>query len=373
MKKIIKNLLDNYLLVYIDRLLKRPNIDNGLIEVSSKQIRRAGDYIHKLLGSTNSRTIKKDGNFESFLSKGEQQNAGFERMWCVSENGICNQIETNFNYFINLVNSDEADEEIQEIVKIFRHFGLIVDDKCLLDTAYVAVGSGTTKRGNSYKAPAHFIRKKGLIPKGSWPEYKTWGELYYPSGGTWINGNRVPAKLLEQGGKLTEFIDITYEWVAPRDFDKVMERGTFGTSCYAWLHPVNGIYKRVSYSKNHAITKIKKKEPTFQKIGDSYQPFVKKLALNYDLGYGMLLSFGIKKPFNVFNEKEITQVKKNRGWDYVVLVENYKDFDKGIYKLNEDNLEKVTNNSAVDKWVEGLKDGNKIEGVNADFFSKLIT
>lgn len=374
MKQIVKNLLDNYFLVYIDKLLQRPNIENGLIEISAKKIRKAGDYIHRMLGKTNSRPIKSDGDFESFLSKGERQNAGFERMWCVSENGICNPIETNFNYLIHLVNNDEADDEMQELVKIFKHFGLIVNDKCLLDTPYVAVGSGTTKRGNGYKQIAHFIRKNGLIPKGSWPKYNNWTQLYYPKGGTWTNGNRVPAELLATGRKIVEFVDITYEWIPVRYFDEMVKRGAFGTSCYAWLYPdSNGIYRRVNFAKNHAIQWFKKKDKTFKKIGDSYIPFIKKLALDYDLGYGMLLSFGVKKPLNVFNVDAIKEFKKKKEVDYILLVENCKDFTRGLYKIENESLEKIELPKAVDEWIKGLKKKGELIGINSDDFSKLIT
>lgn len=374
LKKIIKNKIDNHILVWLDRFLDRPNIKNGLIEKTRTQIYKSGDYIHNVLGATNSRVIKKDGDFEEFIPVGEQQNKPFEKMWCVSENGTCNVIETDFNYFIHLVNTGKADEDIKELVKIFRHFGLIKGDKCLLDTAYVAVGSGTTKRGNSMNKPCDFIRHYGLIPKGTYPPYTTWNELYYPSGGVYINGNKMPAELLEQGKKLVEFVDITYEWVRPQDMDNLMEKGAMGTSCYAWLYPdKNGVYQRVDLPKNHSVYKFKKKDKDHKKIGDSYNPFIKKLALDYDLGWGMLISYGLKKKFSIFNEELIKNFKEKRGIDYLLLVETYKDFLPGLYEIKNNNLVKIELPQAVDEWIKGLANEGKLIGINKEDFSKFLT
>jgi len=374
LKNRIKNWLDNYIFVLIDKLLDKPNLENGLIEETDKQIEKAKHYIYGLLGSTHSRPMKKDGDFSNFIPVGEQQNIDFEKMWCVSENGICNQIETDFNYYIWLVNNEQADEETKELVKIFKHFGLIVGDKCLLSTPYVASGSGTSRRGNGFSRVANFIHNKGLVPKGSYPAFRNWNELYYPKGGTWINGNQLPKDLLNKGEKLAEYINFTYEWVRPQKFDEVAPMGAMGTSCYAWQFPdKNGIYQTVNYQKNHAIYKFKKSDPTYKKVGDSYNPFIKKLALNYSLGNGMLMSYGIKKKFNIFQDEEIKNFKKERGVDYLLLVETYKDFEPGLYKINGGILEKIELPEAVDEWIKGLATEGKLIGINSKDFSRFIT
>jgi len=362
--QILKNKIDNYLLVHLDKALDRPNIKNGLIEKTRHEIYKSGDYIHDVLGSTNSRELKKDGNFEQFTPVGEQQNIGFEKMWCVSENGTCNPIEANFNYFINLVNSDEADEETQELVKIFRHFNLIKDNRCLLSTEYVAVGSGTTRRGNSMNKPADFIRKNGLIPKGEYPKYATWNELYSPSGGTYINGNKMPLRLLEQGKRLCEYVDFTYEWVSARNMDSVMKKGVLGTSCFAWHYPnANGIYQRVNLQANHSVYKYKKSDNTFKTIGDSYNPFTKNLALDYDLGYGLLISFGVKKKLP--NERKILL---EEGREYVMRSEVKAGGRGEIYRIAENGLIYVSPKEWNDMAVEEKTVERKIKFITEKYF-----
>jgi len=353
MGNIIKNWIDNNLLVYLDKLLKRPNIINGLIEKKLKKIKKDGDYVHGVLGAVNQNQEKEDGNFDEFIPVGEQQNKPFEKMWCVSENGICNQIETDFNFFISLVNDGKANRTTKELVKIFRYFGLIIDNRCLLDTAYVASGAGTTRRGISYDKPANFVRKNGLIPKGTYYPYRTWNELYFPNTGVWINGNKVPQSFLDAGRKVAEYVDITYKWVKPSDMDKVLKDGTQGTSCYAWGRAISDIYQPVGYSANHAILKFRKSEPKWKKIFDSYPPFVKKLALNYRLGYGMQLSFGIKKELP--NER---QILLDNGYEWVIRAEKEKGGRGEAYEINTDKLEylppkELIKNSVKEKAVQG--------------------
>jgi len=366
-KNIIKNFLDNHLLVYLDKILNKPNLDNGLIEETAKQIKKAGHYVYGLLGETNSRPMKEDGDFTDFLPVGEQQNTGFERMWCVSENGICNSIETDFNYYISLVNQGKADKDTQELVKIFKHFGLIVGDKCLLETPYVASGSGTTRRGLLYSKAGYFVRKNGLVPKGSYPAYSSWNGLYYPANGTWINGNKVPTDLLNKGRKLVEFIDITYEWVNPKNYNETASMGSQGSSCFAWMFPdKNGIYQRVNLARNHSILRFKKNDTDHKKISDSYQPFVKKLALNYSLGSGFLLSYGIKKKLPNFREQLIED-----GYDYVLRAETEKGGRGEVYDVKSDKLYYVNKDEWNKRAVQAKTIERKIKFITEDFFRKL--
>jgi len=367
MQQIIKNWLDNNILVYWDRLLKRPNVVNGLIEKTEKQIAKSTDYVHGELGAVYQNQKKADGDFTGFLPVGEQQNDGFERFWCVSEDGLCNQIETDFNYFVWLVNNNAADKTTKELVKIFKYFGLIKNDKCLLDTAYVASGSGTTRRGNSYNRVANFVRHYGLIPKGTYPAYNTWDELYFPTNGTWVNGNKLPQSLIDMGKKLAEYIDITYKWVKTRDMDATMQDGSQGTSLYAWASTQDGIYQPVNQPANHAVLKFKKTEPKWKMIFDSYDPFLKKLSLNYPLGSGMQLSFGIKKPLP--NERDLLL---QEGREYAMRTEISRGGHGEIYEITKDKLIYISpaewNNRAVkEKTIE-----RKIKFITEDYYAKLM-
>ena len=369
----IKNFIDNHILLYWDKLFSKPNLDNGLIDTSNKKIQKDGDYVLSAFSFTGSDIIKKYGNFEAFMSEGEQQNITFEKMWCVSENGICNPTETVFNYFISLVNTGKASNEIKELVKIFRAFGLIVGDKCLVDTAYVASGSGTTRRGNSYKKVGNFVRHYGFIPKGAFPKYgkwRNWSELYHGEG-VWINGNKVKKELLELGKKVAEHVDISYEWVSPNNIEKANERGVPGTSVGAWSYPNSkGIYRPVGIRFNHAINQPRQKTET-RLIGDSYNPFKKHLSLDYPVGNGFLLTFKVKKPLKDFNEAEIAKLKA-RGWKYVLLINDTGKYKSGAYELLDNKLVSANIKTVVDEWVLEKKEKGELDGISSDDFKKLV-
>lgn len=369
-----KNFLDNNLFVYIDKLLNKSNVINGLIEETKKLKAKRGDYGIATIDLSGSRTIKEDGDFEAFVPVGEQQNKtlldGTDPMWCVSENGLCNQIETVINYFISL--GDKADNETKQIVKVFKAFDLIKNNKCLLDTAYVAVGSGTTRRGNSYQKVADFIRKYGLIPKGTFPNYgnwKSWNDLYY-SGDTYVNGNKVNNSLLEQGKRILEYIDFSYCWY-PEDSKKANELGCPGTSIGAWSYPSNdGIYRDTGIPINHAITRVKKIDK-YRTVGDSYTPFIKKTSLNYPVGSDFLLSVRLKKEINQFNEIEIAK-QRNKGRQFLLLVGDYKNYTPGVYELKDNKLNKIELPQAVDNWIKEQARIGKLIGISPEDFKKFV-
>ena len=373
--KIIKNFIDNYILVYWDRLLDKPNIKNGHIHESLKKLAKKGKYVFGGFSLSGRKMINQRGDYENHLPKGEQQNIKFEKMWCVSENGISNQIETVFNYFISLINKNKADTETKELVKIFRHFGLIQGDKCLIDTAYIAVGGGTTKRGNTFSRPAHFVRKHGLIPKGMFPNYgkwKTWKELYYGKG-IWINGNKVPKELLDRGEKVAEYIDITYEWFPINQALKAHQSSCPGTSCFAWAYPDNkGVYQRMRIAINHAIMSFKVPD-IVKHIFDSYMPFKKKLALDYEIGSYFVMSFRLKKPLSVFKEKEIEKLSK-KGLKYILLVKKINDkYPAGAYSLKDGILEQVTDLTPfINNGVIKLKEKGELQPRSIEDFKKLL-
>lgn len=195
-----------------------------------------------------------------------------------------------------------------------------------------------------------------------WPYVSDWNEYY----------KTIPNDIIKQGKKILDFIEINHEWVHPKNFNSERRFGPIQTSiCVSGDWWNSDIYPKQTYPRNHAIALDSYVWQKYDQIFDTYKPFNKRISWYSNLGWGKLFSIHLVKPLNIYNENKIQEVKKK--WDYVVLVENYKTFTKGIYKLNDKNIEKIEMNEAVDKWVATLKEGNKIEGVNADFFSRLIT
>jgi hypothetical protein len=369
----LKTFLDNYLLVHIDRLLKRPNIKRGFIETTPAQIKKQGDYVHdpERLGFIFKHPYFTNADLSRSRPTGEQQNVNFEKMHCVSESA-CNAIETNLNYLIKLESAGQADKNVAELLKLFRYFGLIKDDKCLLDTNYVAIGSGTTMRGNSQERVADFIRHYGLVPKGTLPDMPTWNQHYFRPG-VKINGNSMPQEVLDRGKKLVQFIEFNYEWVAPKNFNSSYRFGAIQTSGHMPAPVKNDIYQYSYNQRNHAM-QVDHETPEYKGLFDSYNPFAKKMAHNYNFGYGMLYTASLKRPLNIFNEAEIAKLQK-RGLDYVLLVEDLNDeYKNGAYRLNNGFLEKISDiKPFINNGVIKLKDDGKLVGINKDDFRRLFT
>jgi len=370
LKKITNENLKTIILYFIDVVLNRPNLKNGLITTPFKKIDQEGDFIYSpgRLGFVEKKVLKEDGDYRGFRPDGEQQNVGSDKMHCVSESA-CNNIETRVNYYLFLIDNGKASKDQTEVVNIFKHFGLIKNGKCLLSTRYVAAGSGTTVRGNSQKAVADFIRHYGLVAKDDYPYVNDWNEYYY-TGDRAIKGNKLPSGLMAKGQRLIEYVEFNYEWVAPLDIPETYPLGPMQNIAYAWYGDVSGILKRNSYTANHAFQGDGKK-PTYQQIFDSYYPFDKKAALNFYKEYGMLYTFKAKKTLSKFNTAYIKELKK-RGLEYILLVNKFEDYDPGAYKLLDTGLEKADLKVVLDNGIKKLALEGKLTGISTQDFAKIL-
>lgn len=158
--------------------------------------------------------------------------------------------------------------------------------------AFIAINSGTTRSGNSLKAPLEAIRTQGLIPKSMLPLERTmtWEQYHDPK--------RITKKMIALGKEFASknagrFI-INYDRVFEPNYGQVLEDDMIDVAGYAWPVPKDGEYPRVDARPNHAFAALN--VPRYF-IFDNYidsvdKDFVKKLADNYDLldyGYRIFL------------------------------------------------------------------------------------
>ena len=300
---------------------------------------------------------------KAYRSDPEKQNRGTETMACVTFSNLkCNQ--QIVNRMLAMVNNDEADSEIQEIVKIFKHFRLIVDGKANFSDRYIAKLSGTSWSGNNFKKVAQTVRDYGLIPEADYPYVQGWSNYY----------QRVPQSLVEQGKKILEFIEFNYEYVNQSHYNDAKLYSPVQTSVAHLGRAVNGIYPASRGRKIHAIENDYYEDKKYDGLFDTYPPYDKKVSWNYPLGTGVVFSLQLKKNFNIFNQKEIDEFRIGRGWQFIVLNDDYStEFTKGVYELKEDGMVKIELPDAVREWILSKKADGKLEGVNVQDFSKLIT
>src|SRR3989338_3399873 len=89
-----------------------------------------------------------------YLPKGERQNTGEEKMDCASRS-VLNILVTKFNYLVQTKKITFQNEMWLKEMGFWTPNGIEFSD------AFVAINSGTTRQGNSLKAPLEAVRKQG--------------------------------------------------------------------------------------------------------------------------------------------------------------------------------------------------------------------
>ena len=227
---------------------------------------------------------------ENYLPKGEIQRAKEDMMDCATRAAI-NILETKFNW---LLNNGKIMGKTREFLK---ENGFIIlypkSEQIEFSDAFIAIKSGTTRQGNSLKAPLEAIRKNGLIAKMIMPleEDMTWDDFHNP--------DRITKEAEKIGQEFLKYFNINYEQVYEKDMDALLDRDMLDVAGYAWPEPKNGEYPRVNYQPNHAFMGIRK---PMTYIFDNYLDreiegdFIKKLASDYDfLDYGYRIIISEKK------------------------------------------------------------------------------
>ena len=102
---------------------------------------------------------------KKYLPFGTIQRGREDWMNCAS-NAPANELEKQHNYAL------DNGLFSQELVDWFKKVGFInsANGKFEIADAFVSQGSGTTRSGNSLKAPLEFIRTHGIIPKSMLPD-----------------------------------------------------------------------------------------------------------------------------------------------------------------------------------------------------------
>lgn len=347
----------NYL---IDLLLRKPNIKNGFINYIPKD----KDVIfseekERVLGNSRP-VIKENSQWEDFTPTGEaQKRNGHETMSCTSQSSA-NAIETLLNFYNFLVNNDDADEETQEIVKIFKYFGLFKNGECNVSDRYIAKLSGTSRRGNTFKNVWDAIRHYGLVPEDRWPWVDGWRNYYSP----------VPFGTREQGKKLLEFVEFNYEFISPLKQIKSLKRGVPTTAVYAWNgQNEDGSYYPVAYPLNHATCRVGFIDNKNHKIFDSYPDFHKLTTWDFRFGWGVLFSIHLKKKLNIYDIYNKEEIKK-------LLAEGKQWFiranDKGqAYEITENGLKYIPDiKDLSDKIAEKMKESPENVNDMLEFLTK---
>jgi hypothetical protein len=359
----LKRLKDFVLLVY-NRMISSPQLDNGFIEVQPTE----EDYKHPTLGGVGSVekvVLVEDGQWDNYLPVSEYQNRNNkESMACVNFS-LANCIETILNLFIYLRKQGKATKEQLEILSIFERFEIIINDVVNISDRYMAKMSGTTSNGNDQKTAADSTRHNGLVAEHIWP----WADT---ENGMWTSNGyykAIPQEIIDKGKELMKYIDFNYEWVNPRDFNDAKRYSPIQTSVFAWNGKSGDIYVKTAQSRNHAVENYGYQYEAFDKIYDTYLPFEKKVAWNFDLGWGMIFTLHLKNP-----EYDLSAIRKliKRGFRYIMRVDKANGGKGQIYELTSDGLVYRDAKEATDIGLTALADKGDFTGISEADFSALI-
>tara|TARA_Y100000310_G_C20700339_1_gene829113 strand:+ start:703 stop:2688 length:1986 start_codon:yes stop_codon:yes gene_type:complete len=206
---------------------------------------------------------------------------------------VHNVMESIMNRMKEMVKDKIADEETIELVKIFKYFEFY-DDKgeANLSDPYTAKLSNTTYRGNLYNNVLQSVRHNGVVAEKFWatPDQYTHAEYY----------KNVDLEVFNKGKLFTKYVKVSHRWVRPNIFNDIKRYSPIATSVYAgadWNQ--DKIHQRTSMSHNHAVANGYYKLNEYDGIMDSYLPYNKKVAWNYNLGIGKIISFRLKHKLDI--------------------------------------------------------------------------
>jgi len=206
-----------------------------------------------------------------FLPMGELQFGAADFQDCATRSPL-NDLEAQFTYLYQ-------NNKLLEDNRLFLELhGYVNDGRITFSDRFTAVLSGTTRQGNSLKAPLDAIRKHGLIPKSMLPKQDgmSWEDYHKPTA--------ITPKMRSLGAEFAQRFSIFYEKVYPVHLAEALKDHMVGVAGHAWPTPVNGIYPRTNNQINHAFLLYSlPKYQAFDNYLDEYRQddFTKSLAPDF--------------------------------------------------------------------------------------------
>ena len=222
---------------------------------------------------------------DEYLPIGETQKGREDFQDCASRSPV-NVLEAKFTYaYQNLILTPDQRAWLESK-------GYVVNNRVTFSDRFVAILSGTTRNGNSLKAPLEAIRKQGLIPKAMLPKREDMSFDDYH------DATAITDEMRELGKAFAARFTINYEQVHKAAFADALPFDFIGVAGYAWPAPRNGEYPAApGFAFNHAFALYRNPRyyafdnyedwdatNTHQVAGD----YTKKLAPDYeffDWGY----------------------------------------------------------------------------------------
>jgi len=293
-----------------------------------------------------------------YLPVGELQNRGQEKFTCTNHS-TNNDLEVEFKWLIK-------NEPDSPVIKFIKDEGGLIDGEVNISERFDAWASGTGVYGggNNFKRVCDSKRHNGFLFEHEWP--------YVDDNDEFIKTPSV--ELIQRARNRAKVLDIQYEFVSPESFVNSLQYGSSVTCGFAWPNPNDGIYPRSGNPINHAFLGFEYEQNRTKEIFDSYLDrqvagdFIKDLAWNYNLGWGVQLTVGMKQPmFNITAIKDLLI----RGFRYIQRTDRANGGRGQIYELTETGYRELSEEEKKQLGLRGIAEKGDMTGVWESLFTSL--
>ena len=260
---------------------------------------------------------------EAYLPEGELQKGSDDFQDCVTR-GYHNILETKFTFrYRRKMFKSENMVWLYDNSYVVNRNG---QDFIEFSDRFIAILSGTTRQGNSMKAPAQAIHTYGLIPKTrlSKEEWMTWEEYH--------DVTKITPELKKLGAEFLKRFAVNYEQVFIQDLADLLKMDMANLAGYAWPKPKNGEYPKTEGPFGHAFMAFGlPKTYIFDNYIDKHDgDWIKKLAPDYAF---------YKYGYRVYISAEYTAQDRNAILKFIQTV---KEILSGLFPPKSDDVKPET-------------------------------
>ena len=225
---------------------------------------------------------------------------------------------------------------------------------------FTAKLSGVSYNGNTQSRVMDSVRKLyGTVDEWVWPsniDIFNWSQFY----------SVIPSDIQAKGFTFLNDYEVRYEAILTNAsaLKEGLKYSPIYLAGYAWAESL-GLYRSWGNS-NHAFTLVGYVDGSHWLAYDSYSPYLKKLAWNYQFYYPKLIT--LDKRGEQYNVNEVRKLIQ-RGWKYIIRAKS----SGQIYELKTEGLKYISPQEWNKIAVQYASEQKILEGINEIDFNRLLS